>query len=102
MKKNTCKMKKIFTILLVTILVACSKTDNNNKTGNLEISGRVEGLKKGKLYIHQLNDTNLVLLDSIIISGKSKTFLLYFIFRRNGRKEGGGDRTNPKTKKTTQ
>lgn len=64
-------MKKIFTIILVTILVACSKTDNNNKTGNLEISGSVEGLKKGKLYIHQLNDTNLVLLDSIIISGKS-------------------------------
>jgi hypothetical protein len=64
-------MKKIFTILLVIILVACSKTDNNKKTGNLEISGSVEGLKKGKLYIHQLNDTNLVLLDSIIISGKS-------------------------------
>ena len=64
-------MKKIFTILLVTILVACSKTDNNNKTGNLEISGSVEGLKKGKLYIHKLNDTILVLLDSIIISGKS-------------------------------
>ena len=63
-------MKKIVTILLVTILVACSKTESN-KTGNLEISGSVEGLKKGKLYIHKLNDTNLVILDSIIISGKS-------------------------------
>lgn len=63
-------MKKIVTILLVTILVACSKTESN-KTGNLEISGNVDGLKKGKLYIHKLNDTNLVILDSIIISGKS-------------------------------
>ena len=63
-------MKKIFIILLVTILVACNKTESN-KTGNLEISGSVEGLKQGKLYIHKLNDTNLVLLDSIIISGKS-------------------------------
>ena len=63
-------MKKIVTILLVTILVACSKTESN-KTGNLEISGSVDGLKKGKLYIQKLNDTNLVILDSIIISGKS-------------------------------
>ena len=53
-------MKKIVTILLVTILVACSKTESN-KTGNLEISGSVDGLKKGKLYIHKLNDTNLVI-----------------------------------------
>ena len=40
-------MKKIVTILLVTILVACSKTESN-KTGNLEISGSVDGLKKRK------------------------------------------------------
>lgn len=63
-------MKKILTILLVFLIIACSKTENK-KIGNLEISGSVEGLKKGKLYIHQLNDNNLVLLDSIIISGKS-------------------------------
>ena len=63
-------MKKILTILLVFLIIACSKKENN-KTGNLEISGSVEGLKKGKLYIHKLNDTILVLLDSIIISGKS-------------------------------
>ena len=63
-------MKKILTILLVFLIIDCSKKENN-KTGYLEISGSVEGLKKGKLYIHKLNDTNLVLLDSIIISGKS-------------------------------
>jgi len=62
-------MKKIFTLIIITILVACSKSDN--KTGNLELTGNIEGLKQGKLYIQQLKDSNLVILDSIIISGES-------------------------------
>lgn len=62
-------MKKIFTIVILTLLVACSKSDN--KTGNLELTGNIEGLKQGKLYIQQLKDTSLVILDSIIISGES-------------------------------
>lgn len=62
-------MKKIFTLVIITLLVACSKSDN--KTGNVELTGNVEGLKQGKLYIQQLKDTNLVILDSIIISGES-------------------------------
>ncbi|MBC5834626.1 DUF4369 domain-containing protein [Flavobacterium sp. F372] len=62
-------MKKIFTIVIITLLVACSKSDN--KTGNVELTGNVEGLKQGKLYIQQLKDTNLVIIDSIIISGES-------------------------------
>jgi hypothetical protein len=68
--KKPIKMKKIVTLLLITILIACNKKENN-KTGNLELSGIVEGLKKGTLYIQQLNDSNLVILDSISISGKS-------------------------------
>jgi hypothetical protein len=68
--KRPIKMKKIITLLLITIFIACNKKENN-KTGNLELSGIVEGLKKGTLYIQQLNDSNLVILDSIPISGKS-------------------------------
>ena len=45
--------------------------NQTTKTGNVELSGNVEGLKKGKLYIQQLKDTNLVILDSILISGES-------------------------------
>lgn len=62
-------MKKIFIIVILTVIAACSKSDN--KTGNVELTGNVEGLKQGKLYIQQLKDTNLVVLDSIIISGES-------------------------------
>lgn len=62
-------MKKIFTLVIITLLVACSKSDN--KIGNLELTGNIEGLKQGKLYIQQLKDSNLVIIDSIIISGES-------------------------------
>ena len=62
-------MKKIIAIATIVVLFACSKSDN--KTGNVELTGNIEGLKQGKLYIQQLKDTNLVIIDSIIISGKS-------------------------------
>ena len=62
-------MKKFIAFATIVLLFACSKSDN--KTGNVELSGNVEGLKQGKLYIQQLKDTNLVIIDSIIISGES-------------------------------
>ena len=62
-------MKKIFTIVIIALIVACSKSDN--KTGNVELTGNIEGLKQGKLFIQQLKDTNLVIIDSIMISGES-------------------------------
>lgn len=62
-------MKKFIALATVVLLFACSKSDN--KTGNVELSGNVEGLKQGKLYIKQLKDTNLVVIDSIIIAGES-------------------------------
>ena len=62
-------MKKFIAFATIVLLFACSKSDN--KTGNVELSGNVEGLKQGKLYIQQLKDTNLIIIDSIIISGES-------------------------------
>ena len=62
-------MKKFIALATIVLLFACSKSDN--KTGNVELSGNVEGLKQGKLYIQKLKDTNLVIVDSIIISGES-------------------------------
>ncbi len=62
-------MKKLVTLILIFILASCSKSDT--KTGNVELTGSVKDLKKGKLYIQQLKDTSLVILDSIIFSGES-------------------------------
>ncbi|WP_430611970.1 DUF4369 domain-containing protein [Flavobacterium sp. JP2137] len=65
-------MKKIllFAILsLSTLLLSCS---NENKGGNLTITGRVDGLKQGTLYIQRIQDTLMVTLDSITIKGNSE------------------------------
>lgn len=64
-------MKKILLLIAcVSILAACNS--NENKKGNLHLTGEIKGLKQGKLYIQTLNDTNLVIIDSIIFDGNSK------------------------------
>ena len=63
-------MKKLLILTVALVVFACSKS--NNKTGNVELTGKVEGLKQGKLYIQQLKDTSLVILDTITIDGDSE------------------------------
>ena len=63
-------MKKIIIALLsITILTSCG--DEKKSENTLEITGNIKGLKKGKLYIQRVQDSTLVVLDSIIINGKS-------------------------------
>ncbi len=50
------------------ILVSCSQ----ESTKNLQIDGNIAGLKKGTLYIQKLQDTTLVAIDTIQLSGDSK------------------------------
>ncbi|RZJ70893.1 DUF4369 domain-containing protein [Flavobacterium sp.] len=62
-------MKKTLAALFAfTILASCSKEE---KKGNLEISGTIKGLKKGTLYLKQIQDTVLVNIDTIVFDGKS-------------------------------
>jgi hypothetical protein len=64
-------MKKIIRLLAtVSFFTACNKNDNDK--GNLHLTGEIKGLKQGKLYIQKLNDTNLVVIDSILFDGDSK------------------------------
>jgi len=68
-------MKKIIALFgLVLIVASCS----NNPTGNLQIQGNIKGLKKGTLYLQQLQDSTMVALDSIEINGDGN-----FIFDTN-------------------
>ena len=61
--------KIIIALLSITLLTSCGEEKKSENT--LEITGNVKGLKKGKLYIQRIQDTALVVLDSIIINGKS-------------------------------
>ena len=58
-------MKK-FAFLLVALfcLGACSTEESN-----LTITGKVQGLKKGTLYLQKIEDTTLVTLDSVQVKG---------------------------------
>ncbi len=62
-------MKKIGLFLLaLTVLAACSSEEKN-----LKIQGKVEGLKKGTLYLQKVEDTSLVTIDSVVMKG-NETF----------------------------
>jgi hypothetical protein len=55
--------------LIIISLVSCNKKDNDGK--NLHLTGNIKGLSQGKLYIQQVKDSSLVILDSILIKGDS-------------------------------
>jgi hypothetical protein len=59
-------MKKIFSAMtLLFLLIACTK-----KESGFQLSGNIKGIKQGVLYLQQLKDSNLVVLDSAIFDGK--------------------------------
>lgn len=61
-------MKNLLVLAIaIATLIACSKKED--ETGNVHISGTIEGLSQGKLYIQKIQDTALVVLDSIMIKG---------------------------------
>ncbi|MCY2687456.1 DUF4369 domain-containing protein [Salinimicrobium sp. TH3] len=62
-------MKKIGLLLLaLAMLAACSSEEKN-----LKIQGKVQGLKKGTLYLQKVEDTSLVTIDSVVMKG-NETF----------------------------
>jgi len=59
-------MKRILIISVVSLLiVACS----SKKGGNMLVQGKIEGLKKGRLYLQKMQDTLLISVDSITLLG---------------------------------
>lgn len=64
-------MKKIvLAVIAVITLIACKEEVNSD--ANVHITGDVKGLSKGKLYVQRIQDSTLIILDSILINGNSK------------------------------
>lgn len=64
-------MKKISLLLIALLcLAACSERETN-----FTVSGNVEGLKKGTLYLQKLEDTLLVNVDSVVVHGDANFIL---------------------------
>lgn len=58
-------MKKLSLLFLILCcLASCSKEESN-----LTVKGKVQGLKKGTLYLQKIEDTSLITLDSIVVKG---------------------------------
>ena len=58
-------MKKIFVISLALLASFCSSPSQKN----MRISGKIDGLRKGTLYLQKMVDTALVSVDSVEIKG---------------------------------
>ncbi len=60
-------MKKFFLFFTILLLVlACAKEEKNTT-----ITGDVRGLKKGTLYLEKFDDSLMVTIDSLVMSGSS-------------------------------
>ena len=60
-------MGKKLILIITTLIISCSSNDNN-----MIISGNVEGLKKGTLYLQSEKDSIVINLDSVNLRGESK------------------------------
>ncbi|MCF4100989.1 DUF4369 domain-containing protein [Gillisia sp. M10.2A] len=68
-------MKKLSVLLLLVLsITACSE-----KESNLLVKGSVKGLKKGTLYLQKIEDTALINVDSVVISGDASFILEDYI-----------------------
>ncbi len=63
---NPIMRSSLVIILIFAFTIACS-----NKENTMNVSGQVEGLKKGILYLQRINDTLLTTIDSVVIDGKN-------------------------------
>jgi succinate dehydrogenase flavin-adding protein (antitoxin of CptAB toxin-antitoxin module) len=81
-------MKNTSLILAILLIFSCSK-----KESDLTVTGTIKGLKKGTLYLQQLKDSSLVVLDSLVINGEhafklqsnlEEPEVLYLMLDKNG------------------
>lgn len=64
--------KKLIALVLIIISLVSCNNKNENDGKNLHLTGNIEGLSQGKLYIQQIQDSTFKILDSILIKGSSK------------------------------
>ncbi|WP_179319363.1 DUF4369 domain-containing protein [Winogradskyella helgolandensis] len=63
------KLNKVLSlIILVALVVSCSK----DKDANFTLKGSIKGLKKGVVYLQKDGDSSIVDLDSMSITGESE------------------------------
>jgi len=64
-------MKKIYTLMLLFLLVPSCVGEGENDMDTIEVKGSIEGLRKGTLYLQKIQDSILIDLDSVVLKGSS-------------------------------
>jgi hypothetical protein len=59
--------KAFFLIIAISIIASCSESNSSN----FSLSGNIDGIKVGKIYLQQLQDSVLVDVDSAFFDGNS-------------------------------
>lgn len=67
-------MKRILIFAILGMIISCSRTEEKDL---MVVNGDIEGLKKGTIYLQQIQDGKLVNLDSVKADGNGK-----FTFKR--------------------
>lgn len=60
-------MKKILLFAFICLIVSCGK-----ETHDLTVKGTVKNLKKGTLYLQKMQDSTLINVDSLVVSGQTE------------------------------
>ena len=53
----------ILGLVCLLVLASCGKD------GDFTLTGKINGLKKGKIYLQRIEDTSLINIDSVIVDG---------------------------------
>ena len=59
--------KILLIVLSITIIYGCNNNESNNY---MLVSGKIDGLRKGKLYLQQFVDSVFVSIDSTVVNNK--------------------------------
>ena len=66
------RFPSLFILLLFLLFINCQQSKINENNNLMIVKGKVEGLRKGKLFLQKIEDTLLINIDSIQISGTPK------------------------------
>tara|TARA_Y100000389_G_scaffold51206_1_gene46963 strand:+ start:522 stop:1256 length:735 start_codon:yes stop_codon:yes gene_type:complete len=66
------RFPSFFILLLFLFFINCQQSKINENKNLMIVKGKVEGLRKGKLFLQKIEDTLLINVDSIQISGTPK------------------------------
>ena len=66
------RFPSFFILLLFLFFINCQQSKINKNKNLMIVKGKVEGLRKGKLFLQKIEDTLLINVDSIQISGTPK------------------------------